>query len=117
MKSLKKMGSFSKIMEMIPGMGQLKMPKEMLDVQEEKLEHWRTAMDSMTKEELEDPDLISAERVDRISAGSGVKLSLVRELMKQYRQSKKMMKMFKGEKDMSKMMKKLGGKLPKGMGI
>ena len=117
MKSLKKMGSFQKIMQMIPGMGQMKLPKEMLEVQEGKLEKWKYAMDSMTKEELEDPELISAERIDRIAAGSGVKIGEVRELLKQYRQGKKMMKMFKGEQDMNKLMKKMQGKMPKGMGM
>ena len=53
MKALKKMGSFKKIMGMIPGMGNMKLPKEMLDVQEGKLEKWKFAMDSMTQEELE----------------------------------------------------------------
>ena len=39
-----------------------------------------------------------------------------REMIKQYRQSKKMVKMFKGNKgDMNKMMKKFGGKVPGGM--
>lgn len=116
MKALKKMGSFGKIMEMIPGMGQLKMPKELLDVQEGKVEKWRHAMDSMTKQELEEPDQINAERIDRIAAGSGLKIAEVRELLKQYRQSKKMMKLFKGEKDMSKLMKRMGGKMPQGSG-
>ena len=117
MKAMKKMGSFQKIMQMIPGMGQMKLPKEMLEVQEGKLEKWKYAMDSMTKEELEDPELISAERIDRIAAGSGVKIGEVRELLKQYRQGKKMMKMFKGEQDMNKLMKKMKGKMPKGMGF
>ncbi|MBU0457122.1 MAG: signal recognition particle receptor subunit alpha [Nanoarchaeota archaeon] len=111
MESMKKMGSFKKIMEMIPGMGSLKLPKEMLDVQEGKLEKWRYAMDSMTKKELEDPDIIAADRADRIAAGSGLKIGEIRELLKQYRQSKKMMKMFKGEKDMGKLMKRMGGKM------
>lgn len=115
MKSLKKMGSFRKLMEMIPGMGSLQLPKEMLDVQEEKLERWKYAMDSMTKEELENPDLLGAERIDRIAAGSGVRVAEVREMIKQHRQSKKMMKMFKGEKDMGKLMKQMKGKMPKGM--
>ncbi|OGZ69637.1 MAG: hypothetical protein A3D44_01315 [Candidatus Staskawiczbacteria bacterium RIFCSPHIGHO2_02_FULL_42_22] len=115
MSSLKKMGSFGKIMEMIPGMGSLKMPKEMLEVQEGKLEKWKYAMGSMTKEELEDPEIISAERLDRIAAGSGLNVGEVRELLKQHRQSKKLMKMFKGEGDINKMMKKMGGKMPKGM--
>lgn len=117
MSSLKKMGSFGKIMEMIPGMGSLKLPKEMLEVQEGKLEKWRYAMDSMSKEELEDPEIISAERIDRIAAGSGLNVGEVRELLKQYRQSKKLMKMFKGEGDINKMMQKMGGKLPKGLGM
>jgi signal recognition particle subunit SRP54 len=117
MKSLKKMGSLKKIVGLIPGMGNMNLPKDMLDTQEGKLEKWRIAMDSMTQDELEDPDIISAERVDRIAAGSGLKISQVRELLKQHRQSKKMMKMFKGEKDMNKMMKKMKGKMPKGMGM
>lgn len=113
MSSLKKMGSFQKIMEMIPGMG-MKLPKEMLDVQEGKLEQWRHAMNSMTREELEDPEVLNAERIDRIAVGSGLSIGEVRELIKQYRQSKKMMKMFKSEKDIQKMMKKMGGNLPAG---
>lgn len=117
MVSLKKMGSLKKLMEMVPGFSQLQLPKEMLDVQEGKLEQWKIAMDSMTQAELEDPDIISVDRIDRISKGSGVGVSVIRELLKQYRQSKKMMKMFKGEKDINKMMKKMKGKMPKGFGM
>ena len=54
-------------------------------------------MDSMTKEELENPDILNANRIDRISVGSGLEIKEIRALIKQYRQSKKMMKMFKGE--------------------
>ncbi len=117
MNSLKKMGSFGKIMELVPGMGSLKLPKEMLDVQEEKLTKWKFAMDSMTKEELENPDVLNATRIDRIASGSGLRVPEIRELIKQYRQSKKMMKMFKGEGDVNKMMSKLKGKMPKGFGM
>jgi len=85
----------------------------MLDVQEEKLEKWKIAMQSMTQEELENPESVTSERIDRISKGSGIPTSTIRELIKQYRQSKKVVKMFKGGKgDMSKMMKKFQGKLP-----
>ena len=117
MSAMKKMGSFKKIIGMIPGMSGLNLPKEMLDVQEGKLEKWKFAMDSMTKEELEEPDMISVDRIDRISKGSGLGVSDIRELLKHYRQSKKMMKMFKGEKDMGKLMKRMGGKMPKGIGM
>ena len=109
MQAMKKMGTLSKIMELVPGMGQLKMPKEMLDVQQGKLEKWRYIMDSCTKEELEDPEIISGTRIDRIVKGSGVSTHDVRELIKQYRQSKKLMKMFKGGKNLDKLMKRMPG--------
>ncbi|MBS3125899.1 signal recognition particle protein Srp54 [Candidatus Woesearchaeota archaeon] len=112
MQAMKKMGPLNKIAEMIPGFGQLKLPKEALDVQEGKLEKWRHVMDSCTKEELEDPEQISSQRIERIAKGSGTDVKEVRELLKQYRQSKKMVKMLKGSGgDMNKLMKKFGGKL------
>ncbi len=111
MKAMKKMGPMSKVMEMIPGMSQIKMPKEALQVQEGKLKKWRFIMDSCTKEELEEPDkVISGDRVERIAKGSGTSTHEVRELLKQYKQSKKLMKNMGGsEKKMQSMMKKLQG--------
>jgi len=114
MSAMKKMGSLSKIVEMIPGFSQLKLPKEMLNVQEEKLEKWRYAMDSMTKEELEDPEIIDNKRIERIAKGSGIAAKNIRELIKQYRQSKKLVKMMGGKGDISRLMKKFGGKIPRG---
>jgi signal recognition particle subunit SRP54 len=115
MEAMRKMGSLGKILEMIPGMGQLKLPKEMLDVQEEKLKQWRHAMDSMTQEELENPEEITTARIDRISKGSGVSAKVIRELIKQYRMSRKMVKMLKGKgkgAGMEKLMKQFKGKIP-----
>lgn len=115
MEAMSKMGPLSKVMEMIPGFGQIKMPKEALQVQEDKLKKWKFAMQSMTKKELEDPESISSTRIDRIAKGSGLSANEIRDLLKQYKNSKKLMKMMKGEKGMEKMMKKMGGRLP-GMG-
>jgi signal recognition particle subunit SRP54 len=111
MQAIKKMGPIAKVMEMIPGMGQLKLPKEALEVQEKNLKKWKFAMDSMTKKELEDPETMTAARMERIARGSGLKTDDVRDLVKQYRQSKKMMKMFKGAspRKMQQMMGKMGG--------
>jgi len=109
MEAMKKMGPLGKVMEMIPGLSQISLPKEALQVQEGKLKRWRFAMDSMTKHELEEPEDISAERIDRISKGSGVSTSDIRDMLKQYKQSKKMVKMLKGENP-EKLMKKLGRK-------
>lgn len=121
MQAMKKMGPLGKVMDMIPGMGQLKLPKDALKVQEEKLKKWKFILDSCTKAELEDPDAVmNTSRVDRIAKGAGVNPTEVRELLKQYKQSKKMVKSLKGlgggnPKQMEKMMKRMGGGMP-GMG-
>lgn len=112
MEAMQKMGPLGKVLEMIPGMGSLQIPKEALKVQEVKLKTWKIAMDSMTREELEDPEVINPGRLTRISAGSAVSERDVRDLVKQHRQSKKLFKMMKGkgsERDMQKMMKKMQG--------
>ena len=117
MESMSKMGSLSKIAELIPGFGNMKIPKDMLEGQESKLKKWKFILQACTKKELEDPEIIDSSRVERIARGSGVSVADVRELLKQYRQSKKVMKMMKGmgsEQDVGKLMKKFKGKMPKG---
>ena len=112
MQAMKKMGPLTKVIDMIPGMGGLNIPKDMIKNQEGKIEKWKFLMDSMTKEELEDPEVITNTRVDRISKGSGISSTELRGMIKQYRQSKKMMKLLKpgaSEKDMQKMMQKMKG--------
>ncbi len=108
MEAMSKMGPLGKVMEMIPGFGQLKIPKEALQGQEEKLKKWKHIMNSMTKIELEDPEEIDGKRAERIAKGAGVPVSDVRDLIKQYKQSKKLVKMMKGGKGMEQMMKKMG---------
>jgi len=117
MEAMSKMGPLSKITEMIPGFSQLKLPKDMLRVQEGKLKKWKHIMNSCTKEELEDPEIMDSSRIERIAKGSGTSTKDVRELIKQYRQSKKMVKMMKGKGDINKLMKKFQGKMPKGFGM
>jgi signal recognition particle subunit SRP54 len=110
MESMKKMGSLKKIMKMVPGMSKLNLSDSMLDTSEEKTKEWKHLMDSMTQEELENPDIISGNRIKRISDGAGLSETELRALLKQYKQSKKMMKMMKGnmsEKGMQKMMQKM----------
>jgi len=108
MQAMKKMGPLTKVMELIPGMSAAKIPKELLENQQVKIEKWKYAMQSMTREELEDAEIIDASRADRIAKGSGLSPGEVRELVKQYKQSKKLMKMMKGnDKNMEKMMKSM----------
>jgi signal recognition particle subunit SRP54 len=112
MEAMSKMGPLKKVMEMMPGMGQLKakIPEDLLSAQEGKLKKWKHIMSSMTKKELESPDeVIDANRVERIAKGAGVSSKEVRELIKQYKQSKKLMRMMKGQ-DPEKMMRRMKGR-------
>lgn len=115
MEAVSKMGPLSKVMGLIPGLSGANLPKELLEGQESHLKKWRYLMNSMTKEELEDPEVISGTRLERISKGAGVPASELRALLKQYKQAHKMMKMLKGdEKNVEKLMGKMAkmGKLP-----
>ena len=113
MQAMQKMGPLKKVMDLIPGMGKMNIPNELLEGQEANIKKWRFIMDSCTKEELEDPDLISQERIDRISIGSGSDSKDVRQMLSMYKKSKKMVKMMKpGSKKMKQMMKQFGGKMP-----
>ncbi|MCF7872574.1 signal recognition particle receptor subunit alpha [Candidatus Woesearchaeota archaeon] len=112
MQAMKKMGPLNKILDMIPGMNQANIPKDMLKQQEGKIDKWKYLMDSMTQKEKNEPEIITGKRIERIAKGSGQPTSEIRALLKQYRQSKKLMKMLKpgkntSEKDMQKMMQKM----------
>ena len=88
MSAVGKMGTLQKIMSMIPGMSSM---EDRIDYEasQKKLQVFRVIMDSMTNEEKEEPAIIKAKRIDRIAAGAGVTPHDVRELLKQYNQSKK----------------------------
>lgn len=95
--SLDSMGGFDKLMSMIPGLGKAKekISSEQLETQENKVKHWKHAINSMTPEEIENPELIEKQtsRLQRISKGSGISTSDIRALIKQYKLLKDMAKM------------------------
>lgn len=90
LKQLKKMGPIGKVMEML-GL-QYKLPDNVAEIQEENLERFEVIMNSMTKEELDNPKILKSSRLKRIAMGSGTDTRDVRDLLKQYNQMKKMMK-------------------------
>jgi signal recognition particle subunit SRP54 len=93
LQSMKKMGSLKSMLGMMPGLP-VKIPKEFdIDKQEEKMKKWTIIIQSMTQEERDDPQIIDASRIKRISKGSGATESEVRDMLKHYEQTKKMVKM------------------------
>ncbi|MDR0335354.1 MAG: signal recognition particle protein Srp54 [Methanomassiliicoccaceae archaeon] len=108
MEAVTKMGPLKKVMSMIPGMSKM---EDKIDYEQSqaKLRKFRVIMDSMTDAEMEDPRVIKGSRINRIAYGAGVTPHDVRELIKQYTQSKKAMKNFMGDRKMrKKMMKQIG---------
>ena len=112
---MEKMGPLDQILDMIPGMKHA-VPENLVEVQKEKLKKYKYIIDSMSKKEREGEVDIHSSRIKRIAKGSGTSESEVRELLKQYKQSKKMIKKLGGMKGMkrgnlAKMAKKLGIKI------
>jgi signal recognition particle subunit SRP54 len=121
-KSMNSIGGFDKIKSMIPGLGNAKIPENLLGTQEEKIKKWEHILKSMTPEEKENPELLEKQtsRIGRVAKGAGVNNSDIRALLKQYKMLSEMVKggasdmdMSKGmsQKQMQKMMKKFGKKM------
>ena len=108
MQQIKKMGPLKNLLEMIPGMSQMKQLKD-VDIDDKELVKIEAIIQSMTKKERQNPSIINASRKKRIAMGSGTHVSQVNRLLKQFEESKKMMKQFT---NMSKSMKKGKMKFP-----
>lgn len=96
LESMESIGSFDKIMGMIPGLGNVKekIGEEQLENQQNKVKRWKHAINSMTQEEIENPEILEKQtsRIQRIAHGSGTTTSEIRALIKQYRMLSEMIK-------------------------
>jgi signal recognition particle subunit SRP54 len=93
MVAVRKMGPLKKLMGMVPG--GINIPDDAMETAEKRLDTWRVIIQSMTKEEVEDPKLLDSSRARRIARGSGHTEKEVKELVNQYFMMKKMMKSMK----------------------
>lgn len=95
MESLKKMGNINDLIGMIPGMAS---KMKGITIDEKQLAVNKAIIQSMTREERLNPDIIKASRRKRIAEGSGTTIQQVNSLLKQFEQSKEMMKQLKNKK-------------------
>ena len=96
------MGGMGGLMGMLPGMGKMQKQMDEAGLDDKILKRQIAIIQSMTKEERKNPDLLKASRKKRIAAGSGVDVSEVNKLLKMHRQ-------------MADVMKKMGKMGTKGM--
>ena len=90
--SVKKMGSLSSVMDMIPGMGQISKKMSVGDLDDGRMERIEAIIRSMTPQERQRPEILNGSRRRRISRGSGTTPADVNQLLNQFKQTQKMMK-------------------------
>jgi signal recognition particle subunit SRP54 len=102
-----KVGSLKGFLDNMPGLSGM-VKEDQLDQMEERVQRWRFIIQSMTKKEKADPEgLLNASRIKRIARGSGWPEHEVKELLKNYKNSKGMMKAAKG-RQMQGFLRKMG---------
>ncbi len=114
LEAARSMGPLKNVLQML-GAGSV--PDEMIVKSEEKLTRYKHILDSMTRKERLNPEIISPSRMARIARGSGAKESEVRELLQHYKQAEKMMRFVKKgrvPRDLAKRLSGVGGKIPVG---
>lgn len=103
LRQIKKMGSFSSILKMIPGMSKIKD----LKVDDNEFNRIEAIICSMTLKERRNPKILNASRRKRIAAGSGTKVQEINKFMESFELTQKMMKKIGTKKGMKSMMKNL----------
>ena len=102
LRQVKKMGSFSSLLKMIPGMNQLKDVK----IDDKEFVRIEAMICSMTKEERKKPRILNGNRRVRIAKGSGTTVQEINKFMKSFEMTQKMMKQMQNNKGgMKKLMK------------
>lgn len=101
-----KVGSLKGLLDSMPGLSGM-VKNDQLDQMEGKIDRWRFIIQSMTRQEKDDPGLLNTSRIQRIARGSGGSPQAVKELLKNYKNSKNMMKASKG-RQMQNTLKRMG---------
>jgi len=115
LRQISKMGSISSILGMMPGMGQMKKQLEGANIDQSVFKRQQAIISSMTIKERRQPDIIKASRKKRIAAGSGVSVSDVNKLLKQFDDISDMMKRVGKLGQKGLMRQGLSALMPKGM--
>ena len=105
LQSVRKMGSLSSVMDMIPGMGQLSKKMPTGDLDDGRIDRIEAIIRSMTKQERQRPEILNGSRRRRISKGSGTTPADVNQLLNQFKQTQKLMKQMSKSRNPMAMMK------------
>ena len=99
LRQMKKMGGMEGVMSLMPGVSKMKAQMENASIDEKMITDNEAIILSMTKQEKENPKIVSGSRRKRIALGSGVDVSKINKLLRQFKMMSDMMKkMSKGKK-------------------
>lgn len=101
--SVKKMGGITNIIKLIPGL-QKKLNGAMPNISEDEIKKTKAIIQSMTKKERKNPEIVKSNRKKRIANGSGTNIQDVNHLLKQFLASKEMMSKMANGKGLRGMM-------------
>lgn len=101
--SVKKMGGITNIIKLIPGL-QRKLNGAMPNISEDEIKKTKAIIQSMTKKERKNPEIVKSNRKKRIANGSGTNIQDVNHLLKQFLASKEMMSKMANGKGLRGMM-------------
>lgn len=104
LQQIKKMGNIKDLVGMIPGVG--KAIKD-ADIKDDAFKHIEAIIYSMTPVERSKPEVINGARRQRIAKGSGLNITEVNKLLKQFEDTRKMMRMMNDKNAMAKMMRNM----------
>ena len=98
LRQMKKMGGMEGVMSMLPGVNKMKEQMKNSSIDEDMLTSNEAIILSMTKEERENPKVISGSRRKRIAQGSGADVSKINKILKQFKMMSDMMKKMSKDK-------------------
>ena len=110
LRNLKKMGGFSSLLGMIPGLGKIKDQLKNANIDEAGFKHQEAIILSMTEKERKDFKIINGSRKKRIASGSGRTVQEVNRLLNQFQEMRNMMQKF-GKMDQKSLMRSNLGKM------
>jgi signal recognition particle subunit SRP54 len=108
LQQVKRLGPLNKVMDMIPGMGQLTSLVSQEDM-DKQLKRTQAIISSMTIQERRNPRVLNGSRKRRVAKGSGTTVQEINQLLTQFKQMQKMMKQLRNPRARQNLMNMLGG--------
>ncbi|MBO3802733.1 MAG: hypothetical protein JTT11_02485 [Candidatus Brockarchaeota archaeon] len=97
-----KLGSIDSLLKFLPG--RYKIPEDAMKDTDQKVKKWKAIIQSMNREERNNPNIVDSQRARRVAKGSGTSEKDVKELIKQFNAARSLMRKFRGSRELRRRM-------------